>query len=210
MPTGIYERKPRITRMADCHPDRKHFGKGLCDPCYHKAYHVQHKMKSVFGIKLPSGFYTYLWLREDGTPYYVGKGSRERAYVNFGHSVHTPTNLSRILVQEHASEADSLFAEIFLIAVYGRIDNGTGILRNLTDGGENPPGNKGVTFSEEHKRKIGEAQKGPKGHWYGTKRPYKSRNTRGRKQTPEHIASKVASRLRNAELKKRGAPSDAR
>ena len=71
-------------------------------------------------------FYTYLWLREDGTPYYVGKGIRNRAYTNWAHGVHKPTEGCRILVQEHPTEKEAFEAEIFLIEHYGRQCNGTG------------------------------------------------------------------------------------
>ena len=90
-------------------------------------------------------FYTYLWLREDGTPYYVGKGSGIRAYRK--HRVGTAPAMDRILVQEFPSEEDAFAAEIFLISYYGREDKGTGRLLNLTDGGENPPSPKGKKAS---------------------------------------------------------------
>lgn len=96
--------------------------------------------------QIPEVFYTYLWLREDGTPYYVGKGSGIRAYRK--HRVGTAPVMDRILVQEFPSEEDAFAAEIFLISYYGREDKGTGRLLNLTDGGENPPSPKGKKKSE--------------------------------------------------------------
>jgi hypothetical protein len=84
-------------------------------------------------------FYTYLWLRKCGTPYYVGKGKGNRGFVSFSHNVKCPSDHSRIIVQEWTSEKDAFAAEIFLISFYGRVDQGTGCLRNITDGGENPP-----------------------------------------------------------------------
>lgn len=96
-------------------------------------------------------FYTYLWLREDGTPYYAGKGSGRRAFATC-HNVHRPKDISRVLMQEFLSEADALVAEQILIACYGRKNNGTGCLRNLTDGGE---GVSGMAHSDAAKRKIG-------------------------------------------------------
>ena len=104
-------------------------------------------------------FYTYLWLREDGTPYYVGKGSGSRAYTSWAHGVHKPAYKNRILVQEFPTEKDAFAAEIFLIAYYGRLDLGTGCLRNLTDGGEGPsgvkfPSQKGVIRTQEQKDRI--------------------------------------------------------
>jgi hypothetical protein len=91
-------------------------------------------------------FYTYIWLREDGTPYYVGKGSGDRAYKSSRHSVNKPEDKSRILVQEFPDEESAFAAEKFLIAYYGRKDLGTGCLRNRSEGGE---GSAGVVVSGE-------------------------------------------------------------
>jgi hypothetical protein len=79
-------------------------------------------------------FYTYLWLRDDRTPYYVGKGHGERAFVWHPRIGHAPPQ-DRVLIQEFPSEADSFEAEKFFIAFYGRKDLGTGGLVNRTDGG---------------------------------------------------------------------------
>jgi hypothetical protein len=97
-------------------------------------------------------FYTYLWLREDGTPYYVGKGKDRRAFVS--HKGHRPPNDdSRILVQEFLSEQDAFLAESLLIALYGRWDLGLGRLKNRTNGGE---GAAGLPHSEQSRRKVSE------------------------------------------------------
>ena len=84
-------------------------------------------------------YYTYLWLRQDGTPYYVGKGTGKRGFVSFNHGVKCPRDHSRIIAQEQSSEEAAFAVEKFLITYYGRLDLGTGCLRNLTGGGENPP-----------------------------------------------------------------------
>ena len=43
-------------------------------------------------------YYTYAYLREDGTPYYIGKGRGNRIYGR--HSVAIPKNQSRIVFLE--------------------------------------------------------------------------------------------------------------
>ena len=84
--------------------------------------------------------YTYLWLRSNGTPYYVGKGHGKRAYKNGERAVKRPECEFRILVQHWVSEQEAFSMEKFWIALYGRKDLGTGILRNRTDGGDGPSG----------------------------------------------------------------------
>ena len=78
-------------------------------------------------------FYTYTYLRLDGSPYYVGKGANGRA---FAHTIgHRPPDIKRIRIQYWADEATAFAYERYLIDFWGRKDLGTGILRNLTNGG---------------------------------------------------------------------------
>ena len=97
-------------------------------------------------------YYTYLWFREDGTPFYVGKGKGDRAYSK-DHR-HTVPPKERIVIYSAESEVDAFETEVALIWYYGRKDLGTGCLRNLTDGGENPPSSKGRVWTRESREKA--------------------------------------------------------
>jgi hypothetical protein len=86
--------------------------------------------------KMTQFYYTYAYLREDRTPYYIGKG-RGRRIHSTKRIVKPPKDKSRIIfLKENLTEEEAFKHEIYMIAVFGRKDNGTGILRNLTDGGE--------------------------------------------------------------------------
>ena len=88
-------------------------------------------------------YYNYLWLREDGTPYYAGKGTGKRAYVPHNRRanvvLYPPPFTDRIIIYPAESEAYAFEVEKFLIWYYGRKDLGTGCLRNMSNGGEQPP-----------------------------------------------------------------------
>ena len=86
--------------------------------------------------KMTQFYYTYAYLREDRTPYYIGKG-RGRRIHSTKRIVKPPKDKSRIIfLKENLTEEEAFKHEKYMIAVFGRKDNGTGILRNLTDGGE--------------------------------------------------------------------------
>jgi hypothetical protein len=98
-------------------------------------------------------FYVYLWLREDNTPYYVGKGSGNRAYIR--HRVGRCPE-GRVLIRDCFSEKEAFEMEKFLIELYGRKDLGTGCLRNYSSGGIGGSANP----SEEVRYKMGAARRG--------------------------------------------------
>ena len=100
-------------------------------------------------------YYVYLYLREDGTPYYVGKGKGNRAF-SLKRRISPPPKERIIIHTKNLSENGAFELEKKLITQYGRKDNDTGILRNLTDGGE---GSSGRFFSEEQKIQISKAVK---------------------------------------------------
>ena len=101
----------------------------------------------------PYRFYTYAYLREDRTPYYIGKGCGKRAYRQLNHNVKTPPKDRILILKNKITNEDAKKHEKYMIAVFGRKNNGTGILRNLTDGGEGVSGLKQTEQSREKMRK---------------------------------------------------------
>ncbi len=108
----------------------------------------------------PNRFYTYAYLREDKTPYYVGKGSGDRAYKRNRKGIKPPKDKSRIIfLKQNITEEEAFKHEIYMIDVFGRKDLGTGILINKTDGGD---GASGAIRSEEFKRNVSQVKTGNK------------------------------------------------
>lgn len=102
-----------------------------------------------------SEYYTYAYLRDNGIPYYVGKGCRDRAYNVYSHKkngVHVPKDKTRIIfLKRNLTEEESLKHEAYMIYVLGRKDLGTGVLRNRTSGGD---GASGAIRTEGHKERV--------------------------------------------------------
>ncbi len=108
--------------------------------------------------KRTNRFYVYAYLREDGTPYYIGKGSGWRMHQKHGYLHLPPDRSRRIKLRENLTDEESQEYEKELIAKYGRkgFDEG-GILRNITLGGDNGR----VKYHTEEEAKEAQRKKQP-------------------------------------------------
>lgn len=126
-------------------------------------------------------YYVYKYLREDGTPYYIGKGKKRRAWSK-NHTVSVPSNDRIIIIRENLSAEQALNLEVELISKYGRKDLGTGILRNQTDGGDGI-----INPSEKWRKQKSESMRGDNNP---SRRPGASEKISESQSRPEVILSK--------------------
>jgi hypothetical protein len=132
----------------------------------------------------PNRFYTYAYLRKDGTPYYIGKGNGKRAYSK-NHSIFVPPNERILFLKKNLLEEEAYQHEIYMIAILGRKDLGTGILHNKTNGGD---GTKGMLLTEEKRNQISERQLGEKNNFYGKNHTLETRRKMSESQSGENHA----------------------
>jgi hypothetical protein len=149
-------------------------------------------------------FYVYAYIRRSNrTPYYIGKGKNRRMFKPHGR-VSVPKNQQYIVVLErNLTELGACAIERRMIRWYGRKDIETGILLNLTDGGEGIS-NPGPTTREKMRQNIIDGITGMKNKTHSKDTKEKMRKSaiiRG--FTEEHLNA-----IKKSNFKRRGRKED--
>lgn len=111
-------------------------------------------------------FYVYIHRRfSDGKIFYVGKGSKGRAWEKTNRNLHWHRTIKKHggyttqIVELGLQEWAAFELEKDLIALYGRRDLALGPLVNLSDGGD---GSSGAVWTQEAKDKLSKSKTGSK------------------------------------------------
>lgn len=108
-----------------------------------------------------NNFCIYRHIRLDTNKvFYIGIGNSKRPYVkntrsDFWKNITNKTKYEVQILKSNLTKEEAIELEKILISYYGRINNKTGILCNLTDGGE---GALGVVVSNKTKLKLSESR----------------------------------------------------
>ena len=88
-------------------------------------------------------YYVYFYLRSKdsnhgiaGTPYYIGKGSKNRAWAHHTNIPQPKDKKYILIVENNLNELQAFMWERYYFRWFGRLDLGTGILHNKSEGGE--------------------------------------------------------------------------
>lgn len=144
--------------------------------------------------------YVYTHYTEDENKlFYVGissMGDKTRATdknkrSRFWKSIVAKHGFRAEIIQDDLTWEEAIQAEIDFIAEHGRLFDGSGVLCNLTIGGE---GCVGFPRTEEYRRKLSESQKGRPG------KAGKENNFYGRKHTKESMAKRLETLKKNGTL----------
>ena len=139
---------------------------------------------------MENSFYTYAYLRKDGTPYYIGKGKGRRAFHHHGGFISPPSQDRILFLKKNLSEEEAFKHEVYMISLYGRKEFEGGILYNLDPGGPGSRSMTGKSHSEESREKISKSNKGkikgiPKSQEHRKKISDSLKGRKGKPHSPE-------------------------
>lgn len=205
---------------------------------------VTKRIKKVRGLDIRPIYKVYVLRRTDKMdehepdqyqPLYFGKGKDKRELYHRGYALRTINKGGRrrlvyVMIYklwreefdfieevlfDNLTEQEAILIECEMIAKYGRLDIGTGILANHTNGGDGvsgatwklneenknniSKGNKGKPKSEEHKKNLSRAKKGKpapnKGKPMSEKQKQKLRDSHTGKELSEEHKNKIRETL---------------